>query len=367
MSVALSYFVIIVALSVSAGFREEIRSGIATAGGDVQLTSPTDGLISEQAPFHVSDTAVCALSLVEGVRSVHPVIYRPGIVKGPSEISGVLFKGIDGPLDSLRVSVPSTLAAQLRLSEGDRLQAYFIGEKVKVRNFTIASVYEGIMTAGANPVVFVGMDDMLRVCGWGRGDASAVEIKAARLWRTEAGLGQIAAVSMETMAKILPEDESLPVGSTSYHRFPQLFAWLDLIDFNVAIVLILMTIVAGFNMVSGLLIMLFRNIPTIGILKSLGMSSGGISAVFLMSASRVVLKGMAAGNAAGLGAMLLQGATHILKLDPANYFVDHVPVAIPWARIIAADAASYLVIMALLLIPCLFINRVDPARTVRAQ
>ena len=128
-----------------------------------------------------------------------------------------------------------------------------------------------------------------------------------------------------------------------------------------------MTIVAGFNMISGLLIMLFENISTIGLLKSLGMNDRAISKVFLTSAAVLVLKGMLAGNALALLFCLVQDRTHFLKLDPENYFVSFVPVEVDVPAVLLADAAAFVVIMLLLLIPTLFISKVDPAQTVRVK
>ena len=162
------------------------------------------------------------------------------------------------------------------------------------------------------------------------------------------------------------EDDTL-IATSAVSRYPQIFSWLSLIDFNVFFILVLMTIVAGFNMISGLLIMLFENISTIGLLKSLGMTDMSISKVFLSSSAVLVLKGMAVGNAAGMLFCLIQGTTHLLKLDPENYFVSYVPVHLDLAAILAADAAAFAVIMLLLMIPSLFISKVDPAQTVRVR
>ena len=128
-----------------------------------------------------------------------------------------------------------------------------------------------------------------------------------------------------------------------------------------------MTVVAGFNMISGLLIMLLRNIPTIGTLKTLGMRDRSIGMVFLRTASTLVIKGMAVGNAIALLFCLIQGTTHLIPLNPANYFVSFVPVHVNLPLILAADLLSYLVIMGFLLIPTLYIARIDPAETVRME
>ena len=161
------------------------------------------------------------------------------------------------------------------------------------------------------------------------------------------------------------EDPLRAVAATE--RFAQLFDWLDLIDFNVYAILLLMTVVAGFNMVSGLLILLFRHVSTIGTLKTLGMKDRSIAGVFLRVGARTVAIGMAAGNAAALLFCLVQGTTHVLKLNPENYFVSFVPVHVDLPGILAADAAAFAGILLLLLIPTLFISKVDPARTVKAE
>ena len=132
-------------------------------------------------------------------------------------------------------------------------------------------------------------------------------------------------------------------------------------------ILVLMTIVAGFNMISGLLILLFRNISTIGTLKALGMTDLSISAIFLRVSSSLVLKGMGIGNALALLFCMLQGSTHMIRLNPENYYVSFVPVHLNPAGILLADLSAYLVIMLLLLIPSLYVSRVDPALTVRAK
>ena len=133
---------------------------------------------------------------------------------------------------------------------------------------------------------------------------------------------------------------------------------------NVDILLIIMTIVAGFNMVGGLLIMLFQNIGNIGILKTLGMNNWDISLSFLLAAARSVFVAMLAGNALAIGLCLVQKYTHIIKLDPGNYFLNHVPIELDPLFIVAVDLVSFVAIMIMLLIPCAFISRIEPARSV---
>lgn len=368
-SIALSFLVMIIAVSVSSGFRREIRDAISSAAGDVRLIPSDMDWLSENSPINRYPSYLPHVDSLRGVKSVSPVIYRAGIVKKDGIVHGVLFKGtetfIPSDSSSLAVSIPSRLADMLSSGPGDSFQAYFVGERVKVRKFRIDSVYEALTEADDRLVVYAPLSDIRRINGWSEDQVSAFEILLEEPYRSEESMKSIAAeIGAMTLLYSADEDGAVISISTAESE-PQLFDWLALIDFNVMVILVLMTVVAGFNMISGLLILLFENISTIGILKSLGMTDRAIAGVFLRSASSIVLKGMAAGNLLAFIFCAVQNATRVITLDPENYFISFVPVHLELFKILAADAAAYLVIMLLLLLPSMFISRVDPAKTVR--
>ena len=367
--IAISYLVMIIAVAVSSGFRNEIRRGVSSLSGDIQLTPPNLNVLDNSRPIEREASYLSYLKEVKGVKSVDPVIYRAGIIKQADNIHGVLFKGIEGGVDSvaLSVSIPRRLAEISGLSTGDRMTSYFIGEKVRLRQFKVASVYDALVETDDRLVIYADLADLQRLEGWNDNQVSALEIHMDDAVRDEVSIWNATQEIGTIVNAYSSESEAPVVAVSSVSRYPQLFDWLDLIDFNVLFILILMTIVAGFNMISGLLIMLFENISTIGLLKALGMTDRAISKVFLSSAAVLVLKGMAIGNALGLVFCALQSTTHILKLDPENYFVSFVPVNIDLRAVLLADAASFVVIMLLLLVPTLFISKVDPAQTVRVK
>jgi lipoprotein-releasing system permease protein len=242
---------------------------------------------------------------------------------------------------------------------------YFIGEQLKARQFNVISVYDPLVQTDDRHVVYASLADMQRLNGWDAGQVSAVEVHLAEGLDDEDDITS-AAAEISFMIGVSQEDPDI-VAVSSVSRYPQLFNWLSLIDFNVGIILLLMTIVAGFNMISGLLIMLFENISVIGLLKALGMTDRAISKVFLSSSAVLVFKGMALGNVLALLFCVVQGTTKVLRLNPENYFVSFVPVKMDLGLILTADIISFVVIMILLLIPCLFISKVDPADTVRVK
>lgn len=363
-AIAVSFLVIILAVAISSGFRHAIREGVATMTGDIRITANS----AEAAPLPVRLPSEDAIRALPGVEKLTPVVIRQGIVRSGDRIHGVVVKGLpDRPDSALCVSIPARLGRIMGLGVGDEMTTYFVGEKVRVRRFRISAVHHDLLETDDNLVVYAHLDDLRRLSGLGEDEASALEVTLRGEMRTAGALEEIA----RRIGNILltsgdPAEEDLVVRS-SVSLYPQLFDWLDLLDFNVLFILVLMILVAGFNMVSGLLIVLLRNIATIGTLKTLGMTDRGIGKVFLRVASGVVLKGMLVGNALALLFCLVQGTTHLIPLDPANYFVSWVPVHVDLLWIVAADAVAYGAIMLLLLIPTLFIARVDPAKTVRAD
>jgi len=372
-SIAVSFLIMIIAVSVSSGFRGELRDGISDLTGDVQLMPVDMNYISEDYPISTRPSYIGEIESLKEVKSITPAVYRAGIIKNGENIHGVLFKGV--PSDStdasdtvrLGVSIPSRLSSLLDLNAGDKMLTYFVGERVKVRNFVVKDVYEGVSDGTDNMIILADIEDLRRLNGWDDNSASQLEIALMPAYRDAASMQQ-AADEIGTIALSLESDDDDTLIATSViSRYPQIFDWLNLIDFNVLFILLLMTLVAGFNMISGLLIMLFRNISTIGTLKAMGMTDKSIAKVFLRVASGIVLKGMAIGNLIALLFCAVQGWTHVLKLNPENYFVSFVPVRVNLPYILLADGVAYFAILLLLLIPCLFISKVDPAQTVRAQ
>lgn len=374
-SIAISFLVMIIAVAVSSGFRNEIRGGISSVSGDIQLQPLNMNLLDSASPAEKDASYIPYIRQMEGVSEVIPVIYRAGIVKNGTDIHGILVKGLpDGFLpfensDSvqLAVAIPSRLAEQAGIGEGDRMLTYFVGDKVRARQFNVVSVYDAMVETEAGLIVYASLADLQRLNGWNEGQVSAIEIMLDEDSREEDRISELTEEAGYLAYAYTAEDETTVVASSSVSRYPQIFDWLNLLDFNVLFILLLMTVVAGFNMISGLLIMLFENISTIGLLKTLGMTDRSIAKVFLSSSAVLMIKGMAIGNALAIIFCVVQSSTHILKLNPENYFVSFVPVHLDLGLILTADMVSFAVIMLLLLIPCLFISKVDPADTVRVR
>ena len=366
----------IVAVAVSSGFRYEIRDGLSELTGDVQLTMADMNYLDESSPVSISQSYLPHVEQIKGVRSVDPVIYRVGIVKHEGDIYGVMIKGVEGGVTSvtgtavpdsvaLSVAIPASLAESAGLTVGNRLLTYFVGEKVKVRQFNIVDVYEPIVRTDDRFLVYASIEDMQRLNGWSEDQTSMFEVTLEDEYKDEFMMQEVSCNISDAVHVYRSEDDDRLIAVSSVDRFPQIFEWLALIDFNVVFVLVLMIAVAGVNMITGLLILLFENISTIGLLKALGMNNREIMNVFLTRAAGTVLKGMFIGNVIAFALCLIQQMTHVLTLDPVNYFVSYVPVHLNVSDILTADIIAFISIMLLLVLPSLFVLKIDPSRTIK--
>jgi len=343
-AVALSFFVIIVAAAVSDGFRRDIHAALRDLSGDIII--PADSM-----------TDSIALSSDDATST--PALYKAGIVKAGGEIRGVIFKGepsFSSP-GKLEAKIPSTLANELGIKEGDRMLTYFAGEKLKARKFLVKEVFPSVFESRETIIARVSLEDLQRIEGPDDKSLSCLEIRL-----NQKGLDR---------GKLRQKAFEMTVSTGRYcqsvcDKYSNIYDWLDLIDVNVVAILVLMIIVAGFNMISGLLILLFRSIPLVGVLKTMGMTSSRIAGVFLLVAARVTGTGMLAGNILACAFCLIQDKTRLIKLDAGNYFLSYVPADLSLDKLIVCDAVAFVSIMLILLLPCLFINRIDPAKTVNA-
>ena len=365
-SIAVSFLVMIVANAISAGFRSTLRDGVAAVVGDIRISTPTMSSTGGENPIPAHLPSEKDILAIDGVDSVSPVVVRSAVVRSGGIIQGVIIKGVESVEDgSLGVEIPSRLSEITGLGEGDDLVTWFVGDKLKVRKFHIRKVYDSLVEDGSTMLIRASIGDIRRVNGWSEDLASSVEVALKPAYRSEA-MTQAICERIGTLLVLSPdESENGLLVTTSRADYSELFSWLDLLRNNVSVILILMTIVAGFNMISGLLILLFRNIPTIGILKTLGMTDKAISSAFLRASAVLILKGMAVGNAIAILFCILQSRFQLIRLNPENYYVSAVPVKFDLLPVLAIDIVSFAVIMLLLLIPSLFISRVDPAETVK--
>jgi len=150
-------------------------------------------------------------------------------------------------------------------------------------------------------------------------------------------------------------------------KYRHIFDWLGLLDMNVWVILVLMILVAGFNMVSGLLVIILERTQMIGILQAMGARSWSIRKVFLYFSLLIIAKALLLGNLLGIGVCLIQQYTHVFKLDATSYYVDYVPVHLTVLHVVLLNVGTIAATILMLLLPSYFITRISPEKTIRFE
>ncbi len=349
---AISALIITLSICILQGFKEELYSGISSVCSEIRIFS-SDGKID------VNSTERQVLESDKRIESVNAALYQPSIIKKDGTLQGVLFHNSDKVQSKLGIIIPESLSKTLSVNKGDTLLAYFVTDRVKARKLIVEDICKDPALLDKNTVIaFAGTADLQRIKGYGSDEADCLEVRLAPRYRSK---GQI--------ERIFPEIayRTDHICEPSTRSYPLIYDWLQILDTNVLVIMTLMCIVAAFNMISAFLITVIRNTPTIGTLKTLGMTGREISRTFVRMAAETVLKGLAVGNALALALCLLQDKTHLLKLDPENYFVSYVPVHVDIPLILAANLAAFAVIMAAVSIPTRKIAQIDPAQSTKGE
>ncbi len=363
--VALSVVVMMLSIAVMLGFKDEVRSRLLSVDDSVTITAySADGLA---CPLDTAEV-LSLIDLPAGATAI-PRNELSGILKTPDDFLAVTFRG-----DASRVSpdsigslmISSTMSRLLDLHPDDRVPAcFFIDNRIRTRALTVSGTYDSGIGEHDRAVAYCSPDLPAALLGYAPGTAGSLGIRGLEPEQTEALADRI---NSSLLQAYYTGQTSTAYGITTILTTDAtFFTWLDLLDTNVIVILALMAAVAGFTLISSLFILILERVQTIGLLKSLGADNRLISRTFILMAERLVLKGLIIGNAVALLLILLQAWTHIIPLDPANYYVDFVPVRISLDSILALNAGALVISWLVLMLPAMIISRISPAATMRYE
>ena len=386
MSVALGIAVMILALAVIMGFKREVARKMEGFAAHVSVTDVRGIDALDAEPVRRSAHLEELIRTTEGFRALAPYAVKGGIVRTPEAVGEVLLKGVErdydwscfrewlveGTLprvgDSVRtkdILLSRSLADRMLLGVGDKVEMLFVepGELPRRDRFKVAGIYVSGLSEMDDAVVVTDLRNVQRLSDWGPDEISGYEIRVR-------SLDDAAAFARTLDRRLLHDeaDETSNLAATSVtERYANIFDWLRAHDVNGAVIIVIMLVVAFFNMTSALLILVLERTRMIGLLKALGMSSGQLRRIFLWRAAFVALRGLVWGNAVGLGLCLLQRWTHLVKLDPEGYLLSEVPVSLGWGWWLALNVGFLAAIVALLVIPTSVVSRVRPEETIRYE
>lgn len=366
--IALGLVVMMLSVSIVLGFKHTIRDKVIDFGSHIQITNYDNNSSFETKPISVTPALKQALLDIDHVQSVNAFATKPGILKTDENVQGIILKGIDNLGDTIsdpQGSIVSQYLADLMdLQVGDSYLAYFVNEDgIRGRKFHVSDIYCTHFEEHDKKFILCQLDQVRRLNDWDSTQASGFEIRLDQYDALQPTADRIYAL----VANRLQPDGSALLPLTVEQLNPQVFAWLDMLDVNVWIILTLMILVAGFNVISGLLILILERTTMIGLLKALGAQDWSIRKIFLFQASLLIGKGMLLGDIIALTVIVTQSLTHVIPLDAATYYVDFVPMEFNLLAFLLINVGTFLIALLMLLLPSYIIAKISPAKTIRFE
>lgn len=379
--IAVGLAVMLIAWSVVMGFRREVRDKIIGINSHIQITSYYSNYTYEMNPVNVPDSMLTALQSTPGVKHVQRLYTKPGMIKSENDFQTVVFKGADKNFDptflkknliqgvfpdyknpSNDVLISEYLTKLLKFKLGDTFLVYFIkGESISARKFRIAGIYNTHFTEFDKYFLLADARHIRRLNGWTENQAAGVEIFVKSMTHFE----KVEEGVYSTMNRFASNNTDAFYMRNLYEMNPDLFSWLNLLDMNVWLILILMICVSGFNIISGLLIIILEYTNLIGILKAMGANNASIRKVFMYLSAFLIGKGLLWGNIIGLACCLIQNYFPVIHLNPTTYYVDAVPIELDLVYVLLVNAGTILISLSVVLIPTALISRINPVKAIR--
>ena len=398
--ITLGLAVMLISIAVIIGFKREVRNQIIGFGSHIQVMSYNNYNSLQTEPVNLTPQLDSLLKTTPNVSDIQHIATQPGIIHTEEAFQGILLKGVDStynweffsqnliegtteilspclrgtsgaegvnnsslltPNSSL---ISSSIARTMNLTVGDSYTVYFASNNnLRARKFTVSGIYQTTFADYDKLYIITDINHIQRLNRWEENQFSSIEILVddySRLNQTAADLfNKIILYSHKT--DILYRVETIETLT------PQIFDWLDMLDMNAIVIIILMLAVSGFCVISGLLILILERSATIGLLKSLGANNWTIRKIFLTQSAYLISRGMLWGNVIGLAIIAIQYFTHAIPLDPTSYYVDHVPVQLSLSVWLLINIGLAIASILMLVGPSYFVTRISPAEAMRKE
>lgn len=379
--VALSVSIMLLSVAIILGFHRQIHEFAYSQTGHISLTGYGNNWRTSTNPVYVSPKMLSYLRQNPEVARVMPLIQQAGLLKTQDDFTGVLLYGIDSTFQSdyfsqsLRgvalptaplasginpIVLPSHLAKRMGYSIGQKIPIYFFGDKIRIRSYQLVGIYES--TGLELSPALCPLSSLQKLNHWRSDDYSRLLIMVKNPDESAQTLSDLIATLQERPDIIGEENYGLNLGRELQ---PELFSWLSFLDTNVYALLGLMILVGAFAMITGLIIVVLDKSKQIGILKALGASNLLLRRAFTMIALRLILRGLLWGNGLALLLCLVQKYGKVIRLNPANYFTDAVPIHLDLGFWIGINIGTLIIILLMILVPAGLVSRIHPAESMR--
>lgn len=378
-AIAIGMVMMIVSVATGIGLQQKIREKISAFNGHI-IISNFDNNQSEVTlvPISKKQDFYPNFNSVEGIDHIQAIASKAGIIRTENAFEGIVFKGVGGDYkwDNIKeylvagklpdfsnrinqdVVLSQFLANRLKLKVGDAFNTFFMKEGQNklpnIRRFKIVGIFNSGFQEFDATYVLGDIRHMQRINKWKSDEVGAFEIFVNDFDNIKS-IGD----------KVYQQTGSTLDTKTIIEKYSYIFEWLQLFDFNIIVILIVMILVATINMVVALLVLILERTQMIGILKALGANNWSIRKIFLYNASYLILRGLFWGNVIGIAILLIQKYFGIIKLNPENYYVDQAPVYLNWGYIALLNGLTISVCFLVLLIPSYIITKISPVKAIR--
>jgi lipoprotein-releasing system permease protein len=385
LGIVLGLIVMILSLAIGLGFKKEIREKVIGFGSHIQIMNYDYNQSYESNPIEPDSTTIKSLQEIEGIQHVQKFATKPGLIKTDDAIQGIVLKGIGADfnwqffktiltqgntldiVDSIRstnILISKSIADLLQVKLGDDIRMYFMHHSQMVprgRKFTITGIFDSNLPEFDKLYALVDIKQVQRLNNWTEQQITGLEMQIKDFEK----LPETGMEVRYTLASIIDKEGHMMRAKTILELQPQIFGWLDLLDMNILVILVLIVAVAGFNMVSGLLILILERTNMVGILKALGTKNWSLRKVFLYLAAFIIGRGMLWGNFIGVSICLLQKYLSIVKLNPESYYLETVPIHLTFWHLLLLNAATLALTTIMMIGPSFLASKISPVKAIR--
>ncbi len=372
----------IISLAVVTGFKKEIRNKVVGFGSHIQIVNFDANNSFESIPISSDQNFLQTIESIPQVKHLQVFATKPGIIKAGRENQGVIAKGVGSDFDwsffnknlvegssflvndsvkTNEVLISKRLSSLLKLNVGEEFIMFFFGERPRPRRFKISGIFETSLEDFDEQFILVDIGHIQKLYDWDEDQISGFEI----LIEDYSKIDDITSTIRNIAGFEFLDDGSRLRIVNIIEKYPQIFHWLNLLDMNVFIILLLMIVVAVVNMISGLIIIILDRTNTIGLLKSIGACNQMLKRIFLYQAFFLILKGLVIGNIIAIALCYVQDRFQCIKLNRSSYFIDYVPINLTPEIFVFTNIGSLILIFLAMFMPALIIMHIDPVKTLR--
>lgn len=395
--VAIGLIVMLLSVGIILGFKQEITKKVEGFGSHIEILDVSSLAAPDAYPVHADAQLINSLKRIPEVRGVAPIAQKMGILKTKNDYMGITLKGIPADYDTTFLAnslvegrLPKRSAAEgavatpedgvtssasneillsrrqadeLNLKVGDRVFAYFFEETIKMRRFKVCGIYQSNMAIFDKSFVITDLNTVRKLNHWEGDEATVIEVRLKGMDAIDQTLPQVERLCSQLNDEVSHARKAFSI----VDHYASIFSWLQLLDFNMMVILVLMLCVSGFTMVSGLFILILERTQTIGVLKAMGATNTKIRNVFLYFAGFIIVRGLLIGDVVAIGLLLIQQKYGLIHLDPANYYVETVPVEINLWAIVLVNVGTLVLTTLALVLPSYMVSRIQPSKAIKFE